>query len=151
MERKLRISAGGIVIKDNRILLVRYGDISGKSYLVAPGGSVNSEEGLSQAAVRELKEETGLDIVPGKILCVEDLCFDIYRMTKVWFLCRVVGGRLERTQGAIDEKISEVKWYLKNEIRDEIVYPSIIMDYSWKSFSQKTWQTKYLEMTYADF
>ncbi len=151
MERKLRISAGGIIIKNNKILLVRYIENSGKSYLVAPGGSVNGEEGLSQAVVREVKEETGIDVVPDKILCVEDLCFDVYRMTKVWFLCRVTGGRLERTQGAIDEKINEAKWFSKDQLKDETVYPSIIMDYSWKSFFKDSWQTKYLELSYADF
>ncbi len=116
MERVHRIAAGAIIIKDNRILLVRYGDISGKSYLVAPGGSVNSEEGLSQAVVREIKEETGIEIAPNKLLCVEDLYSRKYRMVKVWFLCQIVGGQLERTQGAIDEKISEVKWYSKEEL-----------------------------------
>src|SRR4030042_6558153 len=141
MERVHRIAAGAIIIKDNRILLVRYGDISGKSYLVAPGGSVNSEEGLSQAVVREVKEETGIEIAPNKLLCVEDLYSRKYRMVKVWFLCQIVGGQLERTQGAIDETIIEAKWYSKEELKNEVVYPQIIMESDWELFFKGDWAT----------
>jgi len=151
MEREHRISAGAIIIKDNKILLVRYTNKQGKTYLVAPGGGVNGDEGLPHAAVREVKEETGVEVVPNKILCVEDLCWRDYRLVKVWFLCQMVGGQLERTQGAIDEIITEAKWYAKEELKNEVVYPQIIMESDWELFSKGNWQTKYLELSYADF
>jgi 8-oxo-dGTP diphosphatase len=151
VERTHRIAAGAIIIKDNKILLVRYHDNSGTTLRAAPGGAVKNEEGLSQAAVREVKEETGIEIVPDKILCVEDLYSRKYRMAKVWFLCQLVGGRLERTQGAIAEKIIDAKWYTNEELKNEVVYPQIIREYDWKSFFKGDWQVKYLELRYADF
>ena len=151
MEREHRISAGAIIIHNNKILLVRYNNSSGKTNLVAPGGGVNNEEGLSQAVVREVKEETGVEIVANKILCVEDLYSRKYRMVKVWFLCQMVGGQLEKTPGAIDEAIIEAKWYTNQELKNETVYPSIIMEYDWESFAKDNWQAKYLELKYADF
>jgi len=146
MERKQRISAGAIVIHNNKMLLVRCSDILGKTYLVAPGGGVENEEGLSRAAVREVKEETGIDVVPEKILCVEDLYWRKYRISKVWFLCWMVGGQLERTKGAVDEAIIEAKWYAKEELKNEVVYPQIIADLDWDLFFKDTWQTRYLEL-----
>lgn len=151
MDRVHRIAAGAIIIKDNKILLVRYRDKSGTTLLAGPGGGVNNEEGLSQAVVREVKEETGIDIVPDKILCVEDLFSRKYRMVKVWFLCQTVGGHLERTQGAVDETIIEANWYTKNRLKNEVVYPSIIMESDWKLFFKDDWKTKYLKLKYADF
>jgi 8-oxo-dGTP diphosphatase len=151
MEREHRISAGAIIIKDNKILLVSYADKQGKTNLVAPGGGVNNEEGLSQAVVREVKEETGVEIVANKILCVEDLYSRKYRMVKVWFLCQMDGGQLERTQGAIAETIIEAKWYAKEDLKNEVVYPRIIMESDWDLFFKDSWQTKYLELSYADF
>ena len=151
VERTHRIAAGAIIIKDNKILLVRYHDNSGTTLLAAPGGAVKNEEGLSQAAVREVKEETGIEIVPDKILCVEDMYSRKYRMVKFWFLCQLVGGRLERTQGAIAETIIEAKWYAKEELKNEVVYPRIIMESDWESFFRDNWQTKYLDLKYADF
>jgi 8-oxo-dGTP diphosphatase len=151
MEKEHRISAGAIIIKDNKMLLVRYADGHRRTYLAAPGGGVNNEEGLSEAVIREVKEETGIEIVPDKILCVEDLNSRKYRMVKIWFLCRMVGGQLERTQGTVDETIIEANWYTKNRLQNEVVYPSIIMAYDWKDFSKNDWQLKYLELRYADF
>ncbi len=151
MEREHRISTGAIIIKDNKILLVRYAYRQGKTNLVAPGGGVNNEEGLSQAVVREVKEETGIEIVPEKILCVEDLYSRKYRMVKVWFLCKMVGGQLEKTQGAIDETIIEAKWYTKEELKNEVVYPQIITNFDWELFFKGNWETRYLELKYADF
>jgi len=151
MEREHRISTGAIIIHNNKILLTRNSDTPGKTYLVAPGGGVNNEEGLSQAAVREVKEETGIVVVPDKILCVEDLYWRNYRIIKFWFLSRMVGGQLERTQGAVAEKIIEAKWYTKEDLKNEVVYPRIIMEYDWKSFFKKSWQIKYLDLRYADF
>ena len=151
MEKEHRISAGAIIIHNNKILLARYNNSSGKTYLVCPGGGVNNEEGLSQAAVREVKEETGIEIVPDKIVCVEDLYSRKYRMVKIWFLGRMVGGQLERTQGAIAETIIEAKWYTKEELKNEVVYPRIIMESDWDLFFKDSWQTKYLELSYADF
>ena len=112
---------------------------------------MQNEEGLSAAVIREVKEETGIKIAPGKILCVEDLYSRKYRMIKVWFLCRIISGRVKRTQGAIDEAIIEAKWYTKQELKNETVYPPIIKDYDWESFIKDSWQTTYLELKYADF
>ena len=94
MEREHRISAGAIVIQEDQILLVRYNNTDGKSYLVGPGGAVLSNEGIYQAVVREVREETGLEASPQKVLFVEDLLSRRYRIAKIWLLCNLVGGQL---------------------------------------------------------
>jgi ADP-ribose pyrophosphatase YjhB (NUDIX family) len=86
MEREHRISAGAIVIKGDEILLVRYKDSDGNSFLVGPGGGVLSDEGINEAVVREVREETGLEVSPYRILFVEDLLWRRYRIVKIWFL-----------------------------------------------------------------
>jgi 8-oxo-dGTP pyrophosphatase MutT (NUDIX family) len=151
MERQFRISAGGIVIHENRILLVRYRDEPG--YLVAPGGGVESDEGLNQAVIREVREETGIEVAPrnNRILFVEDLISSRKRLTKVWFLCNVIGGRLARTPGAEEEGISEAGWYSREQLNNTIVFPSPILTYDWGLFFGDNWESVYLEMKNADF
>jgi 8-oxo-dGTP pyrophosphatase MutT (NUDIX family) len=62
----MRHRASGFVLDDkNRVLLFhRFKD--GKEYYTVPGGGVEPGETPEQAAVRELKEETGLVITLGK-------------------------------------------------------------------------------------
>jgi 8-oxo-dGTP diphosphatase len=151
MKREHRISAGAIVIKEDKILLVRYINSQGQSYLVGPGGAVNTEESTSQAAAREVLEETGLEVSPNKVLIVEDLLAKRNRITKIWFLGNVTGGNLTDTQGAKDEGIIEVGWYSRDQLNDEIVYPTVLKSHRWSEFYKDTWQTIYLELQETDF
>ena len=152
MEREPRISAGGIVIEDHRILLVRYCDRpDGNSYLVAPGGAALIDERLDTAAVREVEEETGLIVAPRRILFVEDLLSKRHRITKVWFLCDAIGGQLQPTPGALEEGITEVGWFRRQQLVREVVYPRVLLDYNWGSFSAPAWEARYIEMSQADF
>ena len=151
MDRELRISAGAIVIQDERILLVRHGAARhGRDFLVGPGGGVENDESVSQAAVREVKEETGLDVTPDKLLLIEDMVSPQKRVIKTWFLCKLTGGKLVKTQSAIDDGIIEAGWYSREELRDEVVYPSILVDTDWQMFLQDGWETRYLESKVAD-
>ncbi|UCB42917.1 MAG: NUDIX domain-containing protein [Dehalococcoidales bacterium] len=110
MSKEHRIDAGAIIIQENRILLVRYNNLQGQSFLVGPGGGVKGDESIIKALVREVKEETGLEVNHGKVLFIEDLVSRRYRFVKIWFLCEPIGGQLLKTQGAIDEGIIEAGW-----------------------------------------
>ncbi len=54
-----------IIIKKDKILLVHRRK-QGREYYIIPGGSVEENETSEQTAVREAKEETGLDVVLGE-------------------------------------------------------------------------------------
>jgi ADP-ribose pyrophosphatase YjhB (NUDIX family) len=151
VEREHRISAGAIVIQEDQILLVRYNNTDGKSYLVGPGGAVLSNEGIYQAVVREVREETGLEVSPQKVLFVEDLLSRRYRMVKIWLLCNLVGGQLANTQGALEEGITDVAWYRKDQLLSEVAYPPVLLSYDWEAFSQNNWESKYLELRETNF
>jgi 8-oxo-dGTP pyrophosphatase MutT (NUDIX family) len=101
--------------------------------------------------MREVKEETGLEVSPYKLLFVEDLLSSRYRMVKIWFLCNIIGGQVEKTQGAIDEGIVEVRWYRRDELINEVVYPPVLMNGNWESLFGDNQESKYLELRNADF
>ena len=146
MDRELRIGAGAIIVQGGRILLVRHGAaLHGRSFLVGPGGRVENDESIIQAVTREVKEETGLDVNPYKILFIEDLISRRNRVVKIWLLCRPIGGQLVKTQGAVDEGIIEARWYRKEELKDEVVYPTILASTDWRKFLEDSWEAKYLE------
>jgi 8-oxo-dGTP diphosphatase len=60
----------GAVIKDGagRLLLIKRGHEPGKGLWSIPGGRVEAGESDAAALVREVREETGLDVAPGPLV-----------------------------------------------------------------------------------
>ncbi len=58
------VAVGAVLIKDGKILLVKRGYPPGKDKWSIPGGVVEAGEDIYSAAVRELKEETGIEANP---------------------------------------------------------------------------------------
>jgi len=111
----------------------------------------SDEESMTQALNREVKEETGLDINPVKLLFVEEFLSSQNRHVKIWFLCNVIDGTVEKTQGATEEGITEVRWYGRDGLTNEVVYPTVLLEESWDSFSAINFQAKYIGFGIADF
>jgi len=64
------VGVSAIVVRDERVLLVRYAYGSRKGMWTLPGGYANHDETLDQAALRELQEEAGLTGEPRGIVSV---------------------------------------------------------------------------------
>jgi ADP-ribose pyrophosphatase YjhB (NUDIX family)/GNAT superfamily N-acetyltransferase len=59
---------GAVVVEQDRLLLVRRGEEPGRGKWSLPGGRVEPGEPLAAALVREVREETGLEVTPGPFL-----------------------------------------------------------------------------------
>ena len=149
--KEFRISAAGVILHQDRVLLVRYKGQNDDTFLVGPGGGVQIEEDLHAGLKREVLEETGLHVSPGKMLVVEDMLASKYRVIKVWFLCTLAGGSLAKTEAAHIEGIIDVGWYAKDQLANETVYPEILQTFDWAEFSSNNFETKYLNMQKANF
>jgi 8-oxo-dGTP pyrophosphatase MutT (NUDIX family) len=74
-DRRLRPSAKAVVVVDGRVLVTRNrtpGDTGGDWYIF-PGGGQEPGETLEAALVREVREETGIEVEPGPLLWVREL------------------------------------------------------------------------------
>ena len=71
-----RPRACAAVINNDRILMVYHKSLA-RCYWTLPGGGVDKDETPEQAAVREVKEETGLDVIIDKFLFTEDYEFGV--------------------------------------------------------------------------
>jgi len=56
------VGVGGVVIRDGQALLVRRGSEPLKGQWSIPGGTLELGETIAEGVVRELREETGLDV-----------------------------------------------------------------------------------------
>ncbi|MQA88434.1 MAG: NUDIX domain-containing protein [Streptosporangiales bacterium] len=99
--------------RDGRLLLIRRGHPPGLGLWSLPGGRTEPGETDEQAVVREVREETGLDVVVGELVgSVEragpdGAVFDIYD-----YAATVAGG--VPTAG---DDASAVRWMSEDELR----------------------------------
>lgn len=68
-----KISVGGIVTREDRILLVQRANNPGKGRWTIPGGFVEQTETLPAAIEREIAEETGITTTAKKIVVIGEL------------------------------------------------------------------------------
>lgn len=139
MNKPHRIAAGGITIKGNSILLVRYRNINNAgTYLVGPGGALEDNENIVQAIIRETKEETGVTVQPKRVVAIEDLICSEFKMIKVWMACELIGGVIHKTKEAEKENIIEAAWFTQDQLAGEIVFPPLIDQLDWEELQANT-------------
>lgn len=64
------VAVGALVVHGDRLLLIRRGRPPSAGSWSVPGGRVEHGELLAEAVVRELREETGLEAVAGRLVGV---------------------------------------------------------------------------------
>ncbi len=123
------ISAGGLVIDSSgtKGLLIGRIDLKDQSreklLWSLPKGHIESGESPEQAAIREVKEETGIDSEILKSLGVIDFWFMAggkrIHKTVHHFVFREKGGRISPQVSEVDD----VRWFPLDEIVERLAYP----------------------------
>ena len=98
-----KLDTRAVIFKDDKILLVK--ENNGTWSL--PGGWVDVLESVASNTVKEAKEETGLDVVPKRIIAIQDRNkhnkpIYAYGICKIFVLCEVIGGKFEKNIETIE-------------------------------------------------
>lgn len=129
-----------VLDSEERVLLVKTRHKkTGGYYWIAPGGMIEKGEYSREAAIREVKEETGLDISIRRLVWVEESKNDKGEVDYIhYFLGETIGG--EKVTGidpeleANEQIILHVEYMSKEEIKKQPeVYPEVLAyDYFWE-------------------
>lgn len=130
--------AGRVLIVDpaGRTLLLHGGDPARpeQRWWFTPGGGLDAEESLAEAAARELFEETGLRVAPAELgepvfAEVAEFSYDgrQYRQDQAFFLLRAAEWQIDTAGMNAEEQltISEHRWWSATEIEtsSEQIFP----------------------------
>lgn len=118
------VAVDGIIEHKGKILLIKH---SHKGLYGIPGGQVENGENLIEALIRELKEETGINIEVEKLICISSNTstypgyggYDIVPTKVIFgFTGNYMGGELR-----ISDETAEVLWVEKERVLDYLDCP----------------------------
>ena len=131
-----------VLDENNRILMVRQ-DHPERTVWMVPGGGIEDGENSAQAAVREVLEETGLEVeILGLIWHVEEVSDRGQRFVN-FFKARVAGGELKLgadPEFSEDEQVlAQVRFMSRDEVSGlENLYPEFLREELWQHLEQGT-------------
>lgn len=97
------------------MLLVQRANEPWKGYWSIPGGVVHTGELLRDAVIREMREETGLEVEPLEVVEVFESISVLFHYVVIDYLCRVAAGNLKPGDDALD-----ARWFSINALPENI-------------------------------
>jgi mutator protein MutT len=113
------VGVGAIILDGDKILLEKRKNVPSKGKWSVPGGLVELGESMEQAVIREVKEETGLEVYEPRLVDVVNYISlgergaVIYHFVIVDYLVTVKSGKPKAASDAED-----LKWVPFNEVEE---------------------------------
>ena len=125
------IRVGVLLEQDGKILTVRHGhDDPEKEYWVLPGGGLEPGETPAEGAIREMREETCLDVRVERLAIVHDQAFQGERQLSLYFLCAVESGEMVMSAELVKkagEFRNELVWVTPEELARQRFFPERLL------------------------
>lgn len=124
---------------EGRVLLLKVHDPSGTEppFWITPGGGIEAGEEAAEAAARELREESGLEVAPsalGHVVATSrgewEFEGEPLYTESVHFHVRTAAFAIDETRWSDEERryVLEWRWWTPEEVErsDEIVFPPLL-------------------------
>ena len=124
----------GAIVKGSQVLLIQHSEhaAGGRSYWLLPGGRQEDGESAEECVIREMREETGLEVEIACLLFDDQSLsrkLDVYKRF-LTYLCRIVSGEPKPGYEPEIESsqlygITDVRWF---DLRDETSWSEKILN-----------------------
>lgn len=112
------LAVSAAIILHGKVLIVRRGRAPAKDIFTLPGGAVEVGESIYDAVVREVQEETALDIVPVELAGYSEVILrDDEGEVERHFVVLCFAARLLSGTPMPNEEIAEMRWVAPDELR----------------------------------
>lgn len=123
-------SVEAIITKGKSLLFLRRTNSPAKGQWWFPGGRIRKGETLEDALFREVKEETGLEVIESELVNVYSRTFDERHDITILYLCKCKGDKI-----VLNDEHSEYRYFktLPKSIHPYIVH--VIQDLRKKGYT----------------
>lgn len=136
-----KIDTRAVIFKDNKILLTH----ENNGTWALPGGWCDVLESIKSNTIKEVKEETGLDVETIKIIAIQDRNkhnkpIYAYGVCKIFVLCNVIGGEFIK-----NIETTEIKYFSIDELpllaEEKSNKEQVIMCF--EAYNDKNWKVQF--------
>ncbi len=137
-----KLDTRAAIFKDGKILLVH----ENNGTWALPGGWVDVLESVGSNTIKEVKEETGLDVRNQKIIAIQDRNKHntpsyAYGICKVFVLCELLGGEFKE-----NTETTEIKYFSLDEVPQNLANEKTSMEQiemCFRALNDSNWQTEF--------
>nr|MCK4929540.1 NUDIX domain-containing protein [Nanoarchaeota archaeon] len=128
-KKRVGIGFGVMMLKEGKVLLGKRhedpekadSELRGEGTWTMPGGKLHFGESFEKGAIREVKEETGIELKKVKVICVNNDKNEYAHFVTIGLLSEEFEGEPKIME---PDEITEWKWFSLNELPKKIFFPS---------------------------
>lgn len=132
-EARPRLAVRGLVLHDNRLLLVNAWPGMQSPLWCAPGGGVEPGTSLPDNLAREIHEETGLRVSVGVPVLVNEFHDpnSDFHQVDVYFRCSVADPTLIDGWMDVDKVVNRRRFFSRTEVEELWIKPDSLASVAW--------------------
>ena len=133
MKTHPRLAVRGLIMREDRLLLVNAWADGQSDLMCAPGGGVEPGQSLPENLKREVHEETGLDVAVGIPVMVNEFHDPkgTFHQVDIYFRCEYLSGDPHGAWSDPEGVVSERRWVTRSELARIRVKPDSLGDVAW--------------------
>jgi 8-oxo-dGTP diphosphatase len=116
-KQKTRVRICGLMLQDGKILLVNHAGLNASNeFWHLPGGGIEKDERIQNCLIREIKEETGLNVKVAEFLFMNEFIEGELHAIELFFKCEIISGAIKKGEdpevqnSILDVAFKEASW-----------------------------------------
>lgn len=129
----IRVAVRGLILREDRLLMVNAWPGGKSDLLCAPGGGVERHASLPDNLIREVHEETGLTVEVGEVALVNEFHDEPrgFHQVDVYFRCVLIAGDPDGDWTDPEGVVTDRHWLTRAQLQTKRFKPDSLPEVAW--------------------